>query len=300
MTRQILSTEDTSVNANGIRLAYDTFGNSGDPPLVLIMGLGAQMIAWDEVFCTELATRGFWVVRFDNRDVGLSTKLEEAGVPDMQDLLAALNTGAPVDAPYLLRDMADDTVGLLDALGIDSAHIVGLSLGGMIAQELAIHHPRRVRTITCLMSSMGLTEQPPPEPAALQVLLSPPAADRAAHIKNEVAALRVFNGDHFPMDEARIRELAGLAYDRGLCPTGMIRQMAALLASGSRREALEQVNVPALIIHGDADPLSPIDGGRATAATIPGAVLLEIAGMGHHLPSALWTQVIDAIARHAV
>jgi pimeloyl-ACP methyl ester carboxylesterase len=283
------------VASNGLQLVYDTFGSRADPPMLLVMGLGGQMIAWDEAFCAQMAQRGFWLIRYDNRDVGLSTHLDDAGVPDIPALAQAIMQGQPADAPYSLRDMAEDAVGLLDALEIDAAHVVGVSMGGMIAQEMAIHHPERLRTLTSIMSSTGDPELPMPRPEAVGILLTPAPMDREGYLDSAVAAARVLNGSGFPVDEAHEKERAAKAYERGLSPAGTARQLAAVMAAESRREALQSVQVPTLVIHGDDDPLVPVEGGMDTAAAIPGAELLLIEGMGHALPPAVWPQVMDAV-----
>lgn len=300
MPRNVLHSDPVSVYVNDIELVYDTFGEDSASPLLLIMGLGAQMIAWDEGFCTQLAGKGYRVIRFDNRDVGLSTKFDEAGVPDVLTVMQAQAQGEAVQAPYTLGDMADDAVGLLDALEVESAHVVGISMGGMIAQMMTTQDPGRVRTLTSIMSTTGDPELPPPEPEALSILLTPAPTDRAGYIENSVQASRVLSGPGFPTDEERTRERAGQFFDRSLNPEGTARQLAAVIASGSRKEALRSVTVPTLVIHGDADPLVPVECGRDTADAIPGAELLIIEGLGHDLPPAVWPQVIDAIARHAV
>lgn len=299
MTRKVPRSDPASVKSNGIEIVYDTFGEPPAPPLLLIMGLGQQMIVWDEEFCTRLAIRGYWVIRFDNRDIGLSTRFDEAGVPDIPALMQALGQREAVRALYLLRDMADDAIGLLDALEIESAHVVGVSMGGGIVQEMAIHHPDRIRTMTCIMSSTGDPDLPPPTLEALSILLTPAPADRAGYIESSVQTWRVLNGPGFPIDEDRIRERAGRSFDRGLSPAGTVRQLAAILASGSRKEALKSVTIPTLVIHGNADPLVPVEGGIDIANSIPGAELMIIEGMGHDLPPAVAPQVIEAIARHA-
>ncbi|UCC64325.1 MAG: alpha/beta fold hydrolase [Anaerolineae bacterium] len=300
MTQNIPHSSPASVQANGVELVYDTFGQPSAPPLLLIMGLGGQMIAWDDEFCAQLAARGYWVIRFDNRDVGLSTRFDEAGVPDMAALAQARARGEAIQAPYTLADMADDAAGLLDALGAGSAHVVGVSMGGMIAQAMAIRHLDRVRTLTSIMSSTGNPDLPPPTAEALEILLKPAPADRDGYLESAIQSRQVLGGSPFPVDEDRIRMRAGQAFDRGLHPEGTARQMAAILASGSRKEALRSVIVPTLVIHGDADPLVPVEGGIDTADAVPGAELLIIEGMGHALPPALWPRMIDAIARHAV
>src|SRR6266705_5139246 len=241
--------------ANGIELCYDAFGDGNAAPLILIMGLAAHMIAWDEAFCAQLADRGFWAVRFDNRDIGLSTKLQQFPVPDLASLIKQQLLGEPIAAPYTLRDMADDAVGLMDALGIEAAHVVGASMGGAIAQEMAIDHPGRVRTLTSIMASTGEPGLPPPTPEAIEILLAPAPTEWEAYLNRYLLTWRVLRGPGFPLDEARDRERAAQNFTRGLNPAGVARQLAAIVASGSRKDALQAVKAPALIIHGDADPL---------------------------------------------
>jgi pimeloyl-ACP methyl ester carboxylesterase len=299
MDQKVLHSKPKKVTVNGIEIVYDTFGKSSAPPMLLVMGLGGQMIAWDDGLCAALAAREYWVIRFDNRDTGLSSKFDEAGIPDSQALIQAQMQGKTINAPYLLRDMADDSVGLLDVLGIEKAHVVGVSMGGMIAQEMAIQHPARVRTLTSMMSSTGNPAFMTPEPDALKLLLSPPPKSRTEYIEKEIKYFQVVSGE-IPFDENRVRERAGKSFDRGLSPAGSARQLAALIASGSRKDVLKSVNVPTLVIHGDADPLAPLEGGIETADTIPGAERLIIKGMGHSWPAAIWPQLVDAIAVHAV
>ena len=291
---------DRAVTANGIELTCGTFGDRAAPPILLIMGLAAQMIAWDEEFCAQVADRGYFVIRFDNRDIGLSTKFHEHGVPNVVALLQDAMQGKPVSAAYVLRDMAADAVGLLDALGIASAHVVGASMGGAIAQEMAIHHADRVRTLTSIMSSTGDPGLPPPTPEALQVLLTPAPPERDAYLPHYQRMWRVLRGNGFALDESRDLANAEKTFARGLNPPGVARQLAAIMASGGRREALRAVKTPTLVIHGDADPLVHVEGGKATAAAISGAKLVIIEGMGHALPVSMWPQIIDAIAKHAV
>jgi pimeloyl-ACP methyl ester carboxylesterase len=299
MTRKVPHSEPASVRANDVDIVYDTFGDPSAPPMLLVMGLGEQMIAWDKEFCAALAAHGYWVIRFDNRDIGLSTQFDAAGVPDIFALMQAQAQGEAIQAPYLLRDMADDAVGLLDALEIESAHVVGVSMGGMIVQTMAIHHPDRIRTMTSIMSSTGEPDLPPPTPEAMAILVTPAPTERAAYIERSVQTWWVLNGPVFPLDEDLTRERAGQSFDRGLSPEGTMRQLAAILASGSRKEALKSVTIPTLVIHGDADPLVPVEGGIDTANSVPDAELMIIEGMGHNLPPAVAPQVIEAIVRHA-
>jgi len=288
------------VEANGIRLCHDTFGDATAPPLVLIMGLAAQMTAWDDAFCAQLAARGYRVIRFDNRDIGLSTRLDAAGVPDVGAALFAAMQGKPVQAPYRLEDMALDTVGLLDALGIERAHVVGASMGGAIAQTIAIRHPERLHTLTSIMATSGAPGLPPPTAEAMAVLMKPTPADFEAYAQSYAQTWKVLRVGSFPEDEARDRAKAEQNFARGLNPPGVARQLAAILASGSRKPALASVRVPTLVIHGDVDPLVPLACGQDVAQTVPGARLVVVAGMGHALPISMWPRIIDAIAAHAV
>ncbi len=284
-----------NVRANGIRIEYDTFGKPGDEPLLLVMGLGGQMILWHEEFCGRLAESGHYVIRFDNRDVGLSTKLDEAGIPDIFGILQAVASGGPVRVPYTLDDMADDAAGLLDALGIDRAHVCGASMGGMIAQTIAIRHPDRVRSLVSIMSTTGHRDLPQAKPEVFSLLVTPSPADRAGFVDHSVVLWRAIGSPGFPFDEEMIRERSARTYDRCFHPAGSARQLAAILAHGSRREALRGVKVPALVIHGADDPLVPVEGGKDTAAAIPGAELMIVEGMGHDNPRPIWPRVVGAI-----
>ena len=286
--------------ANGIELCYDTFGDPASPPLLLIMGLAAQMIAWDDDFCAQLAARGYHVIRFDNRDIGLSTRFTEAGVPDVSAAFMTAMQGKPVKAPYVLRDMAADAVGLLDSLGIARAHVVGASMGGAIAQTMAIHHAPRLRTLTSIMSTTGAPGLPPPKPEALAMLFKPTPTEQAAYFESYQQTWKVLRAGSFPLDEARDLTRAGQNFARGLNPAGVARQLMAILASGSRKEALAGVTVPTLVIHGDADPLVPVECGVDTSRSVPGAKLVILKDMGHALPISMWPQIIDTIAAHAV
>ncbi|MEO6745045.1 MAG: alpha/beta hydrolase [Caldimonas sp.] len=285
--------------ANGIELCYDTFGDPAAPPLLLIMGLASQMIAWDDEFCVLLAARGYRVIRFDNRDIGLSTRCTEAGVPDVLAAFAAAMQGKPVSAPYLLSDMADDAVGQLDALGIDKAHVVGASMGGAIGQTLAIRHAPRLHTLTSIMATTGAPGLPPPTPEGLAMLFKPTPTDQAGYFQSYRQTWNVLRAGSFPLDEARDLERAGQNFARGLNPAGVARQLTAIVASGSRKEALASVRVPTLVIHGDVDPLVPVACGVDTAGSIPNARLMIIEGMGHAVPIAMWPRIVDAIAAHA-
>jgi pimeloyl-ACP methyl ester carboxylesterase len=282
--------------ANGIDIEYDTFGNRADRPLLLIMGLGAQMIHWDEAFCRALAAAGHFVVRFDNRDAGLSTRFEAAGAPDMVQIMTKFRAGEPTEAPYDLDDMADDAAGLLDALDLASAHVCGASMGGMIAQALAVRHRPRVRSLVSIMSSTGNPDLPPGKPEALAALMSPAGETRDAVIDRSLAVSSVIGSPGFPRDEAEIRRKALLAFDRAFYPIGVARQMAAVAAHGNRRPRLETLSVPALVIHGADDPLVPLAGGMDTHQALAGSRLLVIEGMGHDLPRGAWPRIVTAIA----
>ncbi|WP_410627780.1 alpha/beta fold hydrolase [Amycolatopsis sp. cmx-8-4] len=279
--------------ANGLELEYGTFGDPAAPPLVLVMGLGAQMITWEDDFCELLASRGFFVVRYDNRDVGLSTYFDELPPPD----LGALFAGDRSSAPYLLADLADDAVGLFDALGIAKAHVVGASMGGMIVQQLAIDHPDRLLSVTSIMSTTGDPAVGQAEPWALAVLTRPPATTREQALADSVEGYRRLGSPGYPDDEAFLLAKATLHFDRARHPEGTLRHAAAVMASGDRTSGLHSVELPALVVHGDADPLIDVSGGKATAAAIPGAELVVIPGMGHNLPRAVWPEVADAIGR---
>lgn len=281
-------------NVNGIELEYDLFGDEAAPPLLLVMGLGAQMIAWDDEFCAQLAGRGYRVVRFDNRDVGLSSKTEGP----LPDIMACLG-GDASSANYTLADMADDAVGLLDVLGIPRAHIVGASMGGMIVQTIAIRHPDRVLSLCSIMSTTGAPDVGAPTNEAMQELLRPVSTNKEDYLEAAVRSSKVIGSTGFPFDEERTRERAEVHYDRCYHPMGVARQLAAILASGDRTEALAAVSVPTVVIHGDADPLVTPTGGEATAKAVPDAEHVVIEGMGHDLPLGAWPQIIDAIVTNA-
>lgn len=285
-----------NVTANGIQIEYDTFGANSSPALLLIMGAGGQMIFWDFEFCELLAKRGHFVIRFDNRDVGLSTKFEKAGIPDM---MAAMK-GKPVCSAYSLEDMADDAVGLLDALGIEKAHICGASMGGMIAQVISYRYPERVLSLTSIMSSTGNPELPQIKPDVLAAVFKPVPEEREAYIEHNVNLWRTLWSPGFPFDEKRSRKILAESYDRSYYSQGMARQSAAVLAHGYRRSSIASIKVPTLVIHGDKDPLMSVEGGKETAQLIPGAKLLIIEGMGHDMPKEAWSKIIDAISNHTM
>lgn len=286
------------ISANGISIEYETWGDRTARPLVLVRGLGTQLIHWDERLLARFVDAGHFVVGFDNRDVGLSTHFHDAGLPDLGDVMAAVASGAAPKVAYTLDDMAADVVGLMDAIDLDSAHIAGMSMGGMIVQQTTIRFPERVRSLTSIMSSTGEPGLPGPTPEAGAALTTPPPTEREAYLDYSVATQRSFSGSGFPFDEIGWRALAGRVFDRAFDPTGVARQMAAVLAGGSRREALGQVRTPSLVLHGSDDPLLQPACGEATAQAIPGARLELIDGMGHDLPEGAWPEIVDLIARH--
>jgi len=285
--------------ANGIDICYEIFGDAGAEPLLLIMGLGAQMVIWDDEFCERLAARGFRVIRFDNRDIGQSSKLHGGRRLTPFELLKLRFFHIPVSAPYKLLDMAKDTVGLMDALDIKSAHLVGASMGGMIAQEIALSFPQHVRSLTSIMSTTGNPRIPPPTREVAMLLMAPPPKSKDEYVKRFQRTWKLLRAGSFPEDEARDVALAERCFARGLNPAGVGRQLRAILASGSRKPRLHAVKAPTLVIHGTVDPLVHPAGGRDTAESIPNAKLLMIERMGHAIPIPMWPEIIDAIADHA-
>jgi pimeloyl-ACP methyl ester carboxylesterase len=285
-----------TARANGIEICYDTTGDPSDPTVLLVMGLGGQLIQWDPELCGLIAERGFHVVRFDNRDVGLSTHL--AGGVDVFRLFASEASGsAPPTVPYRLSDMADDAVGLLDHLGVDRAHVVGVSMGGMIAQSIGLGHPARVLTLTSIMSTTGDTDVGHPTAEAMAALVAPPAQSREEAQDGAVRQAHVW-GSPGLFDEDHLRRIAGESWDRCHEPLGIARQLAAILASGSRSPGLATLAIPTLVIHGTADTLVQPSGGERTAEVIPDAKLLMVEGMGHDLSRPLWRTLVDAICGH--
>ena len=279
-----------------IELCYETFGDPRDEPLLLVMGLGTQMIAWREDFCEMLAGRGFFVVRYDNRDIGRSTHLSDAPPPSVRQLLTRDKSAAA----YTLDDMAGDAAGLLDHLGIERAHVVGASMGGMIAQMLAARHPDRVLTLTSIMSTTGHRLWGQPALKVYPFLLAARPKDKDEAVERIVKLFGVVGSPGFDRDEADLRALAAASFDRGAGDdAGTSRQMMAILASGNRTKALRGIKAPTLVIHGSNDKLVSPTGGRATARAIPGARLVLFKGMGHDLPRQLWPRFVDLIAEHA-
>jgi pimeloyl-ACP methyl ester carboxylesterase len=263
------------------------------------MGLGAQMVLWDDAFCERLAARGFRVIRFDNRDIGQSGKMTGGKRLTALELLKLRFLRIPVAAPYKIIDMARDTTGLMDTLGIKSAHLVGASMGGMIAQEIAISFPERVRSLTSIMSTTGNPKVPPPTREAAAMLMAPPPTTREEYFARFAQTWKILRVGSFPEDEALDPVRAARVFSRGLNPAGVGRQLRAILASGSRKQRLRNVRAPTLVIHGTVDPLVHPMGGQDTAASVPGAKLLMIEGMGHAIPVPMWPQIIDAIDKHA-
>ena len=286
----------SSVGPARLDLAYERLGDPAAPPVLLIMGLGAQLIVWPDGFCDELVAHGLQLVRFDNRDVGQSTHMTGAPVPNFMAALA----GDHASASYRLSDMAADAVGLLDALHIDRAHVVGASMGGFIAQTMAIEHPARVCSLTSIMSSTGDRAVGQPHPEALALFAAGPPTNRAGFVQRMVDASRVIGSPGYPPSVDEVAARAGRAFDRARDPLGLgvVRQAIAVLASGDRTARLRAIDVPTLVIHGAGDRMCDASGGRATAAAIPGAELVVMDGMGHDLPAALWPQLASRIAAH--
>jgi pimeloyl-ACP methyl ester carboxylesterase len=284
--------EERLAPCNGIEIAYQEVGDPDGEPLLLVMGLATQMIAWDEDFCVLLAERGFRVVRFDNRDVGHSTKLEDAGVPGRLDLFL----GRRERAAYLLSDMAADTVGLMDHLGFESAHVAGVSMGGMIGQALAIEHGERVRSLVSMHSTTGNRRVGTPTFKVFGLMMAEAPRDREAFVERIARTYELIGSPAYPIDEERLRRVAEASWDRGHNPRGVLRQMHAITASGDRTAALRELDLPVTVIHGTRDTLVRPSGGRATARAIPGARLRIFEGMGHDLPRELWPAFADEFA----
>jgi pimeloyl-ACP methyl ester carboxylesterase len=276
-------------------LEYETFGEGGAPPVVLVQGFAQQLIRWDERFCERLASLGFHVVRFDSRDVGLSTKLDSAPLPNLPGILS----GDLSSVAYSIDDMADDVAGLIEVLGLGAAHVVGISMGGMIAQALAIRHQARVRSLASIMSTTGNRRVGQPSSEALSVVMRPPSRDREANIEGGVMAWRALRSPGYPFDEQAVRAFVARAFDRCFYPQGAARQMAAIVSQRDRTEALRSVVAPTVVLHGAEDPLVNVSGGEATAQAIDGARLVVVPGMGHDLPEGVWPVVLDTIVSNA-
>jgi len=287
-----------NVKVNGIQIEYDTFGEVGSRPLLMIKGIGQQMITWSDDFCSLLAQAGHYVIRFDHRDVGLSSKLENEKTPELAEIVGAVARGEKINPPYTLDDMAADAIGLLDALNIAKAHVCGMSMGGAIAQILAISYPSRLLSLTLMMTSTGNPDVPPAKPEAMAALLAPPPDQRQAYIEHHVKTFRVIGSTKFTFNEEYHRQLAGRLFDRSFYPVGMTRHFLALLSQENRNPALAKVKLPTLIIHGADDPLVPVEAGKDAAKVIPGSEILIIEGMGHDLPREVWPAVGEAMTKN--
>jgi pimeloyl-ACP methyl ester carboxylesterase len=278
-----------------VQLCYETFGNPDATPMLLVMGLSTQMLGWSEDFCRELVSRGFFVIRYDNRDVGRSTHFDSVPPPTVGQIIRR----RPRPVAYTLDDMADDAAGLLDHLGIDSAHVVGASMGGMIAQTLAVRHPERVRSLASIMSNTGSRWTGQASPRIYSTFFKRPPRDREGYVDALVKLYGVIGSPGFEPDLDEVRDLLGRSHDRGVNPAGSLRQLGAIIASGNRAPALRDIRVPTVVIHGTADKLVAPSGGKATAKAIPGAKLVLISGMGHDLPRGAWPDIVAAIAENA-
>lgn len=287
------------VEANGIRLEYELSGPEDGQPLLLIHGVGAQLIRWPQGLCDALVAAGFRLLRYDSRDIGLSTRMTDAGIPDLAAVMAARKAGREPELAYTLADLADDAAALLTALDIPAAHVVGVSLGGMVAQQLAIAHPARVLSMTSIMSQSGNPDMPGADPAAMARLAAvapDPNVDREGYLAHQVSLNQALGSPRYPTSEAELRRIAGQVADRAYYPVGAARQMAAGRGAPDRRAALRQLTCPALVIHGSDDPLMPVICGQDTADNVPGAWFLRIDGMGHDLPGQLTGIFVAAIA----
>lgn len=280
-------------SSNGIHLEYDTFGDRDDPSLLLVGGLGSQLVSWDDEFCQGFVDRGFHVIRFDNRDVGLSTKVDAPAI-DLAEAVATTLGGGTVAAPYHLEDMATDAWGLLDALDLDRVHILGISMGGMIVQAMAIEQPERVVSLTSIMSTTGDPDVGMPHPEVVATLLDPGPQDRAGAIEHSVAGSKAIGSPDF-FDEELVRTRATRSYDRCFHPQGVVHQLLAIVTSPSRSDQLRQLDLEALVIHGEIDPLVDVSGGVRTAECLAGSELLLLENMGHDLPQEFWASVISAV-----
>ncbi len=287
--------EEQFASVGELKLCYQTFGADDAPPMLMVMGLGTQMVLWDDELCETLAGRGLRVIRFDNRDIGRSTILRDRGVPSLRQL--ALRDGRGV--PYSLDDMAADAAGLLDALEIESAHVVGASMGGMIAQLIAINHPERVRSLVSIMSTTGSRRVGLPRAGMIPRLVRRPRPDREGYVSDMVSTLRAIGSKRYPSETERLRRLAERCYERGHDRTGSSRQLWAIQTARDRTAELRGLRLPATVIHGADDPLVRLSGGRATAKAIPDARLLVLDGMAHDLPRPLWPEIVDAIVETA-
>lgn len=288
-----------TAKANGLTIAYETAGDPRDPTILLVMGLGAQLTLWPDAFVAALAASGLHVVRYDNRDVGLSSDFDSFGVVDMNEIVMKAIAGQPLSPPYTVADMAADGIGLLDVLGIKSAHVAGLSMGGMIVPHMATKHAARVESMTVIMSSSGRRGLPPGKPEAMKMLMTRPMSDdRAEILRHGMALRRAIGGPAYPENDEELRVKVGRQIDRRYYPQGVGRQYYAVVADGDRTNLLKSVKAPTLVIHGSDDPLLPVECGRDVAASVPGAVMHEEPGMGHEIPGALCQSLAAKIAAH--
>jgi pimeloyl-ACP methyl ester carboxylesterase len=291
VTETTISSGEQFAQVGAVRLCYETFGEKAMPPLLLVMGLATQMVMWEDEFCERLASRGFWVIRFDNRDVGRSTIMHDSPVPTRRQLLLRDRRGAA----YSLADMAADASGLLGHLGVQAAHVVGISMGGMISQLVAVNDPERVLSLVSIMSTTGNRRVGNPSPVLMPLLLRQRPRDRDGYVRDFLATFKAIGSRRHPPGEERLRVLAERCYERGVHPAGAARQLAAIITTEDRTPLLARIAVPTTVIHGDSDRLVSRSGGRATASAIPGARLVMIPGMAHDLPPDLWDQVIEEI-----
>jgi len=285
-------------NVNNIEIEYETIGDPTSKPLLLIAGLGSQLLAWSDEICENLANIGFFVIRFDNRDVGLSTKFEDAGIPDMMEISAAYIRGEKPNLPYTLEDMADDAVGILDTLKIDKAHICGASMGGMIAQIIAYRHPSRVQSLAVIMSTTGNPELPRSKPEILMQFFAPVPSEREAYIDEMVKRDSLIYGN-FTYDEVQGRDYRTKEYDRSYYPEGIARQMAAMAVPGSIKSKISVIQAPTIVIHGSEDPFNQIEAGKEIASNIPSAELLIIDGMAHSFPIEVVPRIVNALVANS-
>ena len=285
-------------NVNDIVIEYEIFGESNLKPILLIAGLGSQLLAWPEIFCEILAENGFFIIRFDNRDVGLSTKFDDKGIPDMAEISAAYVRGERPKIPYTLEDMADDAIGLLDALHIKKAHICGASMGGMIAQIIAYRHPTRVLSLTVIMSTTGNPELPPSNPEIMMQFFAPVPSEREAYINEMIKRDSLINGA-FSYDENQSREYRTKEYDRSYYPDGIARQLAAMAVPGNIKPYISSISVPTVVIHGSEDPFNLVEAGKEIASSISDAVLVIIEGMGHSFPREVIPRIISEIVKNS-
>jgi len=283
---------------NNIEIEYETIGDPISKPLLLIAGLGSQMLAWSNEMCESFANRGFFVIRFDNRDIGLSTKLEDEGMPDFMEINAAYASGEIPKVPYTLEDMAGDAIGVLDALNIDKAHVCGASMGGMIAQIIAYTHPSRVLSLTVIMSTTANPELPPSKPEILMQFFAPVPSEREAYIEEMVKRDSLIHGT-FAYDEDQSREYRTKEYDRSYYPEGVTRQLAAMAVPGNIKPKISAIRTPTLVIHGSEDPFNLVEAGKDIAATIPGAELLILDGMGHSFPREVLPRIVNALVANS-